>query len=413
MAAGLCNEVLLPTKIETGDLMSRPMRFEDYYGHENIVNLLKTRANDGSLPHFIILYGEEGLGKTALAHLLAMTLTCESAQKPCYQCESCKTNMNMIMDQGKDSPNVFLYRMSVEGGKDAAKELLTHINSCMGSDIKVFIADEAQRMSSAAQDVLLHDTEHLPPKVYIIMCTTDVTSLSKALRSRAVKYFLPHLPRSTMVSLLLKAMRDRNLSFPKNAQAADIIAEVSEYKPREALSILESLGSNRSVSFTELNTTLQLNDVSQFKQLLETFSGSLTEGISTIFSMDVTSQTQMQICRYITECLKYMQGIPVYMFDVTNDLVTDVHKDVLVHFLYYLSSLTTFDTIKFLSAYLMAHPNGMSVAQAGGDKLQAERMYIARQNVVTTGQADSDAVPKRRHRPSAEELLRKSSLLED
>lgn len=396
--------------MDKGDLMKRPVSFEDIYGHKNIINLLKARVNENSLPHFLIIYGEEGIGKTSIARLLALALTCESDTKPCYKCDSCLQNTDIVINNGKNSSNVFLYRMSVEGGKDVAKDMITHINSCMGSDVKVFIADEAHRMSSAAQDVLLHDTEHLPSKVFVIMCTTDITSINKTLLSRAVKFYLPHLSRSAMTSLLLKSIKERNLVFPDASQAASLIAEIAEYKPREALAILEGLGNQRYVSYQELNSVLQLNDTESFKTLLYSFNSGITEGITIIYEMDITYQTQTQLCRYISECIKYSQGVPVYLYDVTKDIAKDISVTVLTHFLYYVSNLTTFNTIKLLSAYLLAHPKGLSLSESKPDMLGNELRYMQNRKTINEQPVTSEVS---RRRLTAEDLLRESSYVEE
>lgn len=389
--------------------MKRPITFSDVYGHQDILNLFQARVNDGTLPHFIILYGEEGLGKTTIARLLALALTCENAHKPCYSCDSCKENQDLVIQQGKSSSNVFLYRMSVEGGKDVAKELISNINSCMGKDVKVFIADEAQRMSDAAQDVLLHDTEHLPDKVFLIMCTTDITRINKTLRSRAVKYYLPRLSHSTITSLVLKELQSHNLRFQNMPMVAEMISTISDHKPREALSIVEALGYDRTVSLTELSSVLQMPDVSEFKSLVSTFKGSVTEGISKIFSMDITSQTQQQLCCYIVETLKFMNGIPVYMYDVGTDIVTDIDQRTLTEFLYHLSNLQNFNKVTMLSAYLMAHPNGVSVASHSVDKIDNEILYMSKHATVTNN-SEEVFTPLSRKRPTAEDLLRNSSI---
>jgi DNA polymerase III gamma/tau subunit len=299
--------------------------------------------------------------------------------------------------------------MSVEGGKDVAKELISNINSCMGNDVKVFIADEAQRMSDAAQDVLLHDTEHLPEKVFLIMCTTDITRINKTLRSRAVKYYLPRISHSVMTSFVLSNLHNRCLRFQSLPMVAELISTISEHKPREALSIIDALGYNRDVSLTELNSVLQMPDVSEFKALLSTFNGSITEGISKIFDMDITSQTQHQLCCYIVGVLKFMNGLPVYQYDVGTDLVQDVDARILTEFLYYVSDLQTFDKIKLLSAYMLAHPQGSQIANHTSDKIGSELIYMSK-HTSASNNVEAVNTPLSRKRPTADDLLRNSSI---
>jgi hypothetical protein len=188
-----------------------------------------------------------------------------------------------------------------------------------------------------------------------------------------------------------------------------LISTISEHKPREALSIIDALGYNRDVSLTELNSVLQMPDVSEFKALLSTFNGSITEGISKIFDMDITSQTQHQLCCYIVGVLKFMNGLPVYQYDVGTDLVQDVDARILTEFLYYVSDLQTFDKIKLLSAYMLAHPQGSQIANHTSDKIGSELIYMSK-HTSASNNVEAVNTPLSRKRPTADDLLRNSSI---
>ena len=44
----------------------------------------------GRLPHAILLYGPQGVGKLALAERAAQLLLCEGTAKPCDKCNACR-----------------------------------------------------------------------------------------------------------------------------------------------------------------------------------------------------------------------------------------------------------------------------------------------------------------------------------
>ena len=52
----------------------KPTSFDDIVGHKNLVEFLKDHLSKGTLPQFIILEGDEGLGKSSLAKILALEL---------------------------------------------------------------------------------------------------------------------------------------------------------------------------------------------------------------------------------------------------------------------------------------------------------------------------------------------------
>ena len=54
--------------------MKRPETFSDVIGHNWLVQYLTQHIEDGSLHHFLILEGPEGIGKTSLADIIALSL---------------------------------------------------------------------------------------------------------------------------------------------------------------------------------------------------------------------------------------------------------------------------------------------------------------------------------------------------
>ena len=52
----------------------KPTCFDDIVGHKNLVEFLKDHLAKGTLPQFIILEGDEGLGKSSFAKILALEI---------------------------------------------------------------------------------------------------------------------------------------------------------------------------------------------------------------------------------------------------------------------------------------------------------------------------------------------------
>ena len=55
-------------------MLKRPHEFSDVIGHEVYKRYFIERIRKGNLPQFIIFNGPEGLGKTSLADILAITI---------------------------------------------------------------------------------------------------------------------------------------------------------------------------------------------------------------------------------------------------------------------------------------------------------------------------------------------------
>ena len=141
----------------------KPTCFDAIVGHKNLVEFLKDHLAKGTLPQFIILEGDEGLGKSSFAKILALEIMGRDPQV-----------LQRVINENKSTESVLLYNMSINGGKDTAKEVEANLSlGLSGLDKKVIILDEAHDMSDAAQEAFLVSTEYLPKGVYLFMCTTD------------------------------------------------------------------------------------------------------------------------------------------------------------------------------------------------------------------------------------------------
>ena len=59
-------------------------------GHQKQWEFLKKAAELGKLSHAYLFYGEQQLGKKALAIEFIKFLNCQAEQKPCQNCKNCR-----------------------------------------------------------------------------------------------------------------------------------------------------------------------------------------------------------------------------------------------------------------------------------------------------------------------------------
>lgn len=153
-------------KLETRNLAVkyRPRVLEDYVGQEHIVEELKGMFARGRMPSSILLAGPTGTGKTTLARILARYVNCTNPDKethaPCGECANCK----MV-----EHPDVMELNAADSRGIDDIRNLLTVAkNSPMMGEKKVIVLDEAQMLTSQAQQcfrlgTLVHTPSGLRP----------------------------------------------------------------------------------------------------------------------------------------------------------------------------------------------------------------------------------------------------------
>ena len=159
--------------------------FEDIVGQEQIKEHLQNALSMQKISHAYIINGEKASGKEFIANIFAMTLQCEKkGTEPCQQCHSCKQalsgNQPDIIKVVHEKPNTI--------GVD---DIRTQINSDVGikpssSPYKIYIMNEAEKMTVQAQNALLKTLEEPPEYAIILLLVTNLNSLLPTILSRCV-----------------------------------------------------------------------------------------------------------------------------------------------------------------------------------------------------------------------------------
>jgi DNA polymerase III delta prime subunit len=390
-------------------MLRRPESFTEVYGQDTTVKYLKARIESNSLPQFIIFCGEEGLGKTTLAKICAVLLACPTH---CGTCPTCQSNIESVIRKNVDTSNIKTFKMSHEGGKDAAMKLLEQCNTnFLQSGAKALIADEVQNMSKAAYDALLNDTEYLPTDTYLFMCTTDIGDIPKTLRSRATILNLQKINKQAMLELLKNYTQRNGIHIENEPVAFDIICSYSDYKARAALKVLEAMGENRQVKISEIKDYVSFQEPTDIIPLLETLSGSLLDGVSLCLNLEIDDKTQDRICDFLTECLKGHRGSSSVKYDHRDirKVLGKVDESRLVKFLYEIANLNRVSSQSILSAYLRSHTDFSKMVSYNPEVLQAETRERVKAGVAQQIKRPTGV----RSAPDIEDLLRNATVLKD
>lgn len=160
-------------------------KFKDVIGQEQIKEHLHTALITGKISHAYIINGEKSSGKEFIANTFAMALQCEKGgDEPCQECHSCKqalsANQPDIIRVSHEKPNT----ISVD-------DIRAQINNDVAikpysSPYKVYIMNEAEKMTVQAQNAILKTLEEPPEYAVIILLTTNVDSLLPTILSRCV-----------------------------------------------------------------------------------------------------------------------------------------------------------------------------------------------------------------------------------
>ncbi|MBQ8188350.1 MAG: DNA polymerase III subunit delta' [Lachnospiraceae bacterium] len=158
--------------------------FKDIIGQEQIIEHLQTAVKTQKVSHAYILQGERSAGKEFIAKIFAAALQCEKQDgNPCGECRSCKQaangNQPDIIRVSHEKPNTI-------GVEDIRKITGDIAIKPYSSSRKIYIVNEAEKMTVQAQNALLKTLEEPPEYAVILLLTTNVDTLLPTILSRCV-----------------------------------------------------------------------------------------------------------------------------------------------------------------------------------------------------------------------------------
>ena len=166
--------------------------FQDIIGQEQIKEHLQNALKAGKISHAYIINGEKSSGKEFIAKVFAMALQCEApkenteVQIPCQECHSCRQalsgNQPDIIKVMHDKANT----ISVDDIREQISNDVTV--KPYSSPYKIYIMNEAEKMTTQAQNALLKTLEEPPEYVVILLLTTNVNALLPTILSRCDWY---------------------------------------------------------------------------------------------------------------------------------------------------------------------------------------------------------------------------------
>ncbi len=182
-------------------LSMRPKKLADCIGQEDIQTLLENQFNSGRIPHFYIIHGEIGSGKTTLARILALALQMDVSQG-----EKCLSLSDEVWNSYKKY-QITEINAANKNGIDDLRALVETVKykPIAPSRARVIIMDEAHQITTAAQNMLLTETEDVLQHVYYIFCTSALAKIIPALQRRAYILQTTPLTKTAIESLVQEA----------------------------------------------------------------------------------------------------------------------------------------------------------------------------------------------------------------
>ena len=219
-----------PCTASTG--RSRPTRSS---GRSTSCGRWSGAIREDRLAHAFLFCGPRGTGKTSTARILAKMVNCEQGPtaEPCGVCEQC-----VRIREGSHLDVVEIDAAS-HGGVDDARELRERAPTApaMGRE-KVYIIDEAQRLSREAFDALLKLFEEPPPGVRFVLATTEPHKMPPTIVGRCQRFDFRRIGTERRWPRTSSGWRSRRaVTLARGGRRT--LARQAEGSARDALSLLD------------------------------------------------------------------------------------------------------------------------------------------------------------------------------
>lgn len=179
--------------------------YSDIVGHRQIIEQLKKAASFDKVSHAYIFNGPKDSGKMMLAESFAMALQCEERDPcGCGVCRSCR------QAQGHNQPDIIYttHEKNLYSAEEIREQLVNDMEiKPYSSRYKIYIVDEAEKLSPVCQNIILKTIEEPPAYGIVMLLTTNADSFLQTIRSRCVQMDLKAVPSAEIREYLMTKHR--------------------------------------------------------------------------------------------------------------------------------------------------------------------------------------------------------------
>ena len=212
----------------------RPVRFDDVYGQDHIVQTLKNQIISQRIGHAYLFCGTRGTGKTSIAKIFSRAVNCEHPVNgsPCNECETCRSILT------GSSMNVVEIDAASNNGVENIREIREQVQyPPTEGKYRVYIIDEVHMLSVGAFNALLKTLEEPPSYVIFILATTEVHKIPITVLSRCQRYDFKRITIDTIATRLRELVTAEKIEVEE--KALRYIAKAGDGSMRDALSLLD------------------------------------------------------------------------------------------------------------------------------------------------------------------------------
>jgi len=179
--------------------------------------------------------------------------------EPCNECDGCKDALN------EESAAISERDAASQGTIDHAREIVKSLNFVVeGASKRIFIFDEAHRMSRDAQDVFLKPIED--KRMVGIFCTTEPDKIRGPIRSRCEDYQIRRITREDILARMKWVLGQEGVEYEDDAVLTTI--DHAGGHVRDILNQLEMIAQLGPITLQAVREHLNLSLVSTYYEIL-------------------------------------------------------------------------------------------------------------------------------------------------
>ena len=312
----------------------RPVDFNNVYGQEEVVTVLKNAIVTGKISHAYLFCGPRGTGKTTIAKIVARLVNCDNLidGNPCGKCYNCLNYLN--------SNDIVEIDAASNNGVDEIRELRDKVNLVpSNAKYKVYIIDEVHMLTMQAFNALLKTLEEPPSHVIFILATTEPHKIPLTISSRCQKFRFSKISDDKIVDRLKDICYCENISTDDDTLYE--IARLSDGGMRDAINILDQLVAYSNGNIT-IDDVYKVNGSVSYNDLYNLLNNIIINNkIEIINFVDYLNNSGKDIVKFIEELLIFLKDVIIFKntgidsnISIKNEyikLICDKYDDILLY----------------------------------------------------------------------------------
>lgn len=278
----------------------RPKNFDDIVFNKFLSKKFNTLIKEGTIPD-MILTGEPSTGKTSTALFLA----------------------NKLFNQN----NILELNASDDRGLTVIMNTIQPFCKKKSSDLKLIILDEADSITTKAQQILANLMDEYKNKVKFIYICNEHHKINEVIQTRCIIVNFPKLIKKNLIKKLVEICEKENINFTN--EGIDKLCFYSSYDIRQCLNNIECIKYNGNIINNEIvNNIIDKPKIELIKNIFELINKKklqiIMSEINRICDMGYNlSDILLIFLKYIenfdnSEYLKYNNNLNIEIFNITS-----------------------------------------------------------------------------------------------